>query len=197
MIQTNINTALAGNVGDAAYHVIYLYRDGDTVLYVGRSADPLQRLTEHLGLTGIASRLGDTITDNMPASLEWTLELYTLADCLPLVEQYRPGLALFYRELLNGEKSYIEQLTSRRTPLEARITPDHLWEADCRKMFHQRNYDRLAHDAEGSMIEHYNPCLNTMGRTRPNPLPARYQKCKTANTGVKLSSHQCQSLQSE
>jgi hypothetical protein len=66
-------------------HTIYLVRDGETVFYIGQSRrDTVTRFHEHLHGP---SRLGELILANMPAADAWMIELYTLADCRPFVQQ--------------------------------------------------------------------------------------------------------------
>jgi len=92
MLEFTIEKALEGDI-DTNDHYLYLYRDGSTVLYIGRSSSPLQRLYEHLGkgdFRDIPSHVGKTIIDNLPLSLSWSLLLLTLADCEPLVRLHRP-----------------------------------------------------------------------------------------------------------
>lgn len=187
MLQLTIKKAMDGAYNTFG-HYIYLYRDGETVFYVGRSQNPFGRLNQHLALEGpgYGSSLGDIILDNLPESWEWAFELYTLAECLPFIEQHNQWLAPYYRSLLTSGQAYIEQLTSNRTPLEAKIMTDQEWLEICREQFSNHLYERLGDKAEKAMIEHYNPCLNTLGRTRSNPLPDRYRKHKEANAGVKL-----------
>lgn len=91
MIKTTIRAALECSI-NAHEHYIYLVRDEDIALYVGLSTSPLDRLQEHLGFSAI----GQALTRNLPGSLEWCYELYTLADCLSTVEQYLPASAGYY-----------------------------------------------------------------------------------------------------
>jgi hypothetical protein len=103
MLEFTIETALEGNI-DTIDHCLYLYRDGSTVFYVGRSTSPLQRLHEHLGrgdFCNLPSPLGKTILDNLPLSLSWTLQLLTVADCEPLVLLHRPEYHGWYLQQLN------------------------------------------------------------------------------------------------
>lgn len=103
MLEFTIEEALDGNI-DTNDHSLYLYRDGSTVFYVGRSISPLQRLYEHLGkgdFSDIPSPLGKTILDNLPLSLGWTLLLFTVADCEPLVVVHRPEYHDWYLQQMN------------------------------------------------------------------------------------------------
>jgi len=103
MLEFTIEKALEGDI-DTNDHYLYLYRDGSTVLYIGRSSSPLQRLYEHLGkgdFRDIPSHVGKTIIDNLPLSLSWSLLLLTLADCEPLVRLHRRRPTLAARGLMS------------------------------------------------------------------------------------------------
>ena len=118
MLEFSIEKALEGNI-DINDHYVYLYRDGSTVLYIGRSTSPLQRLLEHLGrgdFCDIPSPLGKTIIDNLPLSLGWTLLLLTVADCEPLVRLHRPE----YHEW------YLQQMTRRLAREAAEVAEEAL-----------------------------------------------------------------------
>lgn len=98
MLELTVGKALEGNI-DTKDHYLYLYRDGSTVLYIGRSTAPLQRLYEHIGkgdFHDTPSPLGKTIIDNLPHSLGWNLLLLTIADCEPFVRQHRPEFHEWY-----------------------------------------------------------------------------------------------------
>ncbi len=104
MLQISMKDALDEDTyQDAKHHYLYLYRDGETALYVGRSYDPIERLRQHMGQGRAiaADQVGDIIQDNLPASLAWTVELFTLADCLPLVARYMPGSHQHYTACLD------------------------------------------------------------------------------------------------
>ncbi len=86
-------------------HYLYLYRDGDTIFYVGRSVQPLERLLQHLGraLPYAPDAVGLVIQENMPESLRWTIDLYTLSDCQEAVKAYQPeSVTAFGRYLAQG-----------------------------------------------------------------------------------------------
>ncbi len=66
-------------------HVIYVVRNGRLLFYIGQSKrDLVVRFREHVQKP---SRLGRLINENKPASLSWSLDFYTLADCRPFVAQ--------------------------------------------------------------------------------------------------------------
>lgn len=85
------------------WHCVYVYRDKDTYLYIGRSVHPCERLREHLGETTsypLSDSVGDIIIDNMPESLHWTVEIWAL-------QELRPDL---YQEALKTDK--LDQLVN-------------------------------------------------------------------------------------
>jgi len=82
---------------------IYVFRDDDFVLYVGKTKQNIiDRLEEHLGLTyRDQSQVGRLIMENTPLSRSWSVDLLTLEDCLPFVREYFPdstGLDLEHAE---------------------------------------------------------------------------------------------------
>lgn len=159
MISLTIKEAVEQTI-DTTDHYLYLYRDGDVIFYVGRSISPLDRNLEHMGLShrSLADQLGHVIRDNRPDSWNWTLELYTLEECISLIQQRMPEVYRHYMEVLN-------------TPTNPRSS---------------YKYKELADDAETVMIEHYRPCLNGMKKQYRNPLPRKYIKIEIANEGVIL-----------
>jgi predicted GIY-YIG superfamily endonuclease len=98
MLNLTLQEAL-GKKRDTTNHYLYLYRDGNTIFYVGRSTKPLKRMDEHMKSTHMDD-LGKVINTNMPDSLSWIFEMYTLEDCLPLVRQYQQYSLVFYKEIL-------------------------------------------------------------------------------------------------
>ena len=108
MLQLTIQEALAGML-ETTDHALYLYRDGDTVFYIGRSTSPLERLWEHLGqgaYTRRISPLGALILRHAPHSLLWQMELRTVAECEELVRQYRPEYHEWYLQQMKKHLTY-------------------------------------------------------------------------------------------
>src|SRR5947207_5838521 len=100
MLQMTIHQALIGNK-ETKEHCLYLYRDQEVIFYIGRSLFPLERLREHLGLGTFdrcRSPLGTLILEHLPHALFWTMELWTIADCDALVQQYRPEYHEWYQQ---------------------------------------------------------------------------------------------------
>lgn len=158
MITLTIDEALKGT-HDVSGHYIYLYRDQEVVFYVGRSYYPLNRLLQHMALDGtsLGDITGDTISDNLPASLHWTMELYTLEECKEAVQTHYKGSYHWYCKHIQAMD------TSLAPPTD------------------------LICKAEQAMIEKYNPCLNAIGNRTPSTLPDRYIKRKISNEGVNLA----------
>jgi predicted GIY-YIG superfamily endonuclease len=57
---------------------VYLIRDGNTVIYIGKSRNPLKRLFQHFGHL---SRPSLFYLDYKPYARHWTVELYTIEEC--------------------------------------------------------------------------------------------------------------------
>jgi len=92
MIRTTIKDAWLRKI-DATAHPLYLFRDEDTVFYVGHSSSPLERLRHHLSAfvtDGGSGKLGKLLREHLPESLEWTMELFMVDDCDSLVKQLLP-----------------------------------------------------------------------------------------------------------
>ncbi len=75
--------------GWGQYH-IYVFRDGEFPLYVGKAEDNIiDRLEAHLGLTyrsmGTVRKLVD---DNLPDSLTWSIDLYSIEECIVFVQRH-------------------------------------------------------------------------------------------------------------
>jgi hypothetical protein len=69
---------------------IYVFRDQDFVLYVGKTEQNIiDRIEEHLGLSHREeSHVGQLVSDNLPHSLDWYIDLMTLADCDLFVQRH-------------------------------------------------------------------------------------------------------------
>lgn len=73
---------------DLNEYELYCFRDGDLVLYVGKTERYIaDRLLEHLGITG-SSSMTQLIQDNVPESMGWQIELYSFGECAKLVEKF-------------------------------------------------------------------------------------------------------------
>jgi hypothetical protein len=89
MIRMTIREARE-RVDESTEQCIYCYRDGDTIFYIGRSDQPLERLEQHLGAGSflpIPDPIGTFILDHHPLSLDWTVEIYTVRELDP--EQFK------------------------------------------------------------------------------------------------------------
>ncbi len=111
MIETTIGDILSDKalVLKTEDHYIYVVRDGATVFYVGQSRCPLTRLLGHMGqgewvFPGGVSSVGEMIRVNRPQSLDWQIELLTLADCNAAdVNTAEGALIHLYAPLLNRQ----------------------------------------------------------------------------------------------
>ncbi len=70
-------------------HALYLYRNGETVLYVGVSSTPLERLRQHL-MPSNSTPIGKAIREQFPDSLQWALEILSLDECQAIAREYSP-----------------------------------------------------------------------------------------------------------
>jgi predicted GIY-YIG superfamily endonuclease len=118
MLSVTIQEALQGD-SESAGHVLYVIRDRRVIFYVGRSVDPLNRLEEHLGHTGRnmyqPDRIGQLILKNHPASLIWTIDLYTLE------ERHSKEIGLAESELIHSLDPCLNFIGNKnRTPLPLR-----------------------------------------------------------------------------
>lgn len=78
--------------GWEGYH-LYVIRDGDFVLYVGKSdQNIIDRLQDHLGLTYRGeSQVGELVNDNTPESLQWKIDLRNIPECASIVKRHYPA----------------------------------------------------------------------------------------------------------
>ena len=95
MIQITVGDLLDDKTDELENYCIYVVRDGETVFYVGESArGVVNRLLDHLGLGLMAvlpSVLGETVFCNLPQARAWRIDLYTLEDCTPFVNEQFPA----------------------------------------------------------------------------------------------------------
>src|SRR5579859_2235963 len=128
-------------------HFLYLVRDGDTVLYAGRSFNPIERLRQHMGIDDSfyrtdTDRIGRLFFYEKPESLEWQVEMYTIADCLSSVR----------RHIISQFPFYTEQLYLSEVGIQGAIS-----------------------FAEQALIQEHHPCLNVIHNDCPTPLPIQYK----------------------
>ena len=118
MITATIGELLSGKLDkmDTGGHYLYLVRDGETILYVGKSRDVIERLRGHLGDGGWVfygpSQLGEMIRVNLPQSRGWEVVLLTPADCgagdiddaeEELIAHYNPHLNVMLKRHSSGD----------------------------------------------------------------------------------------------
>lgn len=93
MITTTIKEALEGSLDSiSGKHKIYIIRDQEWILYVGKSVNIARRLVQHISPKGRigADEIGDLVWENRPQSLNWQVDALTLEDCLSIVVQRYP-----------------------------------------------------------------------------------------------------------
>jgi len=94
-ITATIKEVLRGDVEPTLTNqCLYLVSRYESILYVGQSQNPVNRLKEHLGLRRSAeSNLGLLIFCNLPVSLSWQMHFLSLIDSEPCLADY---LAIMY-----------------------------------------------------------------------------------------------------
>lgn len=116
MLSLTIQDVLSRTYRNYLRFRLYRIFDGAVVLYVGQSSNPFRRVWDHLGEGSHndlrPSPFGTLIMLLSPPPLEWRVEFYTLADCLPFVMRHAQA---FYRnyyqkhlELLDDEQGCME-----------------------------------------------------------------------------------------
>jgi hypothetical protein len=72
---------------------IYVFRDEDFIFYVGKTQENIiDRLEAHLGLTDRSESLvGKLVGDNAPLSYLWSIDLYTIDECVPMIRRHYPN----------------------------------------------------------------------------------------------------------
>lgn len=89
---------------------LYIFRDDETVFYVGQAENTQKRFLAHLGVDGRheESKVGEFLRENAPDSGAWFFEQYTLEDCFPLVgkqlgvDEAEEALIHLYRPSFNS-----------------------------------------------------------------------------------------------
>lgn len=99
---------------------LYVFRDGDFVLYVGKTdQNIIDRLEEHLGLTyRDSSIVGRLVEENVPESKRWLIDLRTVDECEPFVQYHFPACKGLDVEI--AERSLILQFSP---PLNTQSNP--------------------------------------------------------------------------
>ena len=95
MVQATIKDIIDGNLDQVDLSGIYIVRDGEHVLYVGRAVDVVQRLHDHIEKWA-SSAIGDVIHANAPQSLSWQVELMGAEECRSISISFAP----LYEDLL-------------------------------------------------------------------------------------------------
>lgn len=91
MISLSFKQFMSGEYTTRGYHELYVLRNKEDILYIGISQNISWRwfggLSSHLmqniyGEWIYNSTAGEVVVRNMPESLDWTIELWTLRDCV-------------------------------------------------------------------------------------------------------------------
>ena len=149
MISTTIQEALKMDSSEFEDHYLYLVRDGETVFYVGRSKNLLNRLGQVFGYTSPIDtmELRYLYMDNLPQSNAWVFEAFTLSDCEEEVMEYERN----YSRNFNKERYRKRYYDPERLETSMKI-------------------------AQQVLILKYKPCLNTIGNPTPSALPKNYKR---------------------
>lgn len=86
MARYTIQEAMESEDIGTAEQCIYVYHDGETVFYVGRSDQPIERLMQHLGegvYSVVPDRIGSFILKHRPVSLTWLVDIVTVQSLVP------------------------------------------------------------------------------------------------------------------
>jgi hypothetical protein len=125
VIETTLGAVLDREFKDWSARGIYVVSDGDLVLYVGKSRNPLQRLWEHVNksFAGIPtpSSLGEIALDCEPESDAWTVRLY-----LP-TEFGSEDLELAELEAIRRLRPCVNQADNRNAPKLPRKYYGEMW----------------------------------------------------------------------
>jgi len=83
---------------------IYVFRDEDFIFYVGKTQENIiDRLEAHLGLTDrYESLVGKLVEDNAPLSYLWSIDLYTIDECVPMIRRHYPNARGFDIDLVES-----------------------------------------------------------------------------------------------
>lgn len=114
MLTITLGKILDNNAPSMAFRPgIYVIRENDTVLYVGKSERSVgQRIQEHCTprrFSGALDALGAFVRDTMPNSLELEVDILSVAECNTIVKalaktekEIEPLMIRHFRPILNG-----------------------------------------------------------------------------------------------
>lgn len=83
---------------------IYVFRDEDFILYVGKTQENIiDRLEAHMGLTDRSESLvGKLVEDNAPLSYHWSIDLYTIDECVAMIRRHYPKARIIDIDLVES-----------------------------------------------------------------------------------------------
>lgn len=96
MISVNIGDILDNKIEvDISQYKIYIIRDNDEILYVGKAStyDISHRIRHHMGLIPHGSgpsKTGEVINDNLPDSRLWQVDMLSLKECAIYLKSFPP-----------------------------------------------------------------------------------------------------------
>lgn len=89
MIKSTLRELMQGKLDNVDLSGVYLIRDKEHVLYVGRSIDVIERLQQH-ATSYVSSLIADLIHLNRPQSWDWQIELREPHECGEFVKLLYP-----------------------------------------------------------------------------------------------------------
>jgi hypothetical protein len=99
---------------------VYVVRDGETVLYVGKATAGIRERwlcsrSPHISVNGFGwhaySSIGWTITEHLPQSRCWQIDLYTAEECQEIIKRHFPYCD--HRSTNYAELALIQELRPR------------------------------------------------------------------------------------
>jgi len=108
MIQLTVRDLLRGKADEVAMSGVYMVRDGECVLYVGKSKDVISRLHDHME-KWTSHQLGDVIRINAPQSLSWQIELMEPEECRDIVKSIGERYQRYEDTKLTIDMGFAEQ----------------------------------------------------------------------------------------
>ncbi len=149
MISASLLKFLTNSISRTSQHYFYQIDGHGHPLYVGRSFLPARRLRQHIAIHGLneIGTFGKLFYCNLPDSLSWQVQLYTLLDCEAVVYAY-------YRSDLFLDPPDIRVEQERDYHRFASASPTEQYY----NVYHR--HTGFLTDAEAALIWHYRPCVN-------------------------------------
>ena len=149
MITASLLTFLTYPMPKTLGHYLYQVDGQGARLYVGRALQPAKRLRQHVTITGLneIDTFGKVFYCNLPDSLFWQVQLYTLVDCQAVVFAY-------YRSDLFADPPGIRE--------EREDDYHHFACTSTNEQYYNfyNHHTGFLTDAEAALIWRYQPCMN-------------------------------------